>query len=162
PRRAHGRGRGRARGARRCRDRRTIGGGAAGAGGPRDLSARDRGGARGALVRGGRVSPPRAVELLARLRASCIWVAGGLMLDEYIEGDVRRVSPEAPVPVVEVGRTFHRLGGAANVARTAAALGVEVHLAGVIGDDAAGEALLAACTEAGIHTEAIARVAGRG
>lgn len=106
-------------------------------------------------------APARAVDLLRRFRSSCLWVAGDLMLDEYLEGEVLRISPEAPVQVVKVGRAFHRLGGAANVARSAAALGAEVHLAGVVGDDAAGDALLAACKEAGIHTAAIARVPGR-
>ena len=90
-----------------------------------------------------------------------IWVIGDLMLDEYIMGAVDRISPEAPVPVVRVGATEHRLGGAANVARQAAALGAHVTLVGVIGVDAAGDDLLRLCNDAGINTHAIARRADR-
>ena len=69
------------------------------------------------------------------------------MLDRYWFGEVSRISPEAPVPVVKVERTDERLGGAANVARNAAALGAKVELLSVVGDDEAGtvlERLLAA------------------
>lgn len=63
------------------------------------------------------------------------------MLDRYWFGEVSRISPEAPVPVVKVGRTEERLGGAANVARNIAALGAQVSLLSVIGDDEAGTKL---------------------
>src|SRR5580704_10294712 len=86
-----------------------------------------------------------------------IWVVGDLMLDEYILGAVERISPEAPVPVVRVGATEHRLGGAANVARQVAALGAHVTLAGVVGVDGAGDDLLRLGGDAGIDTRAIAR-----
>ena len=75
---------------------------------------------------------------LDRYSSLKIWVVGDLMLDEYVMGAVDRVSPEAPVPVVRVRETEHRLGGAANVARQVAALGAKVSLAGTIGTDAAG------------------------
>ena len=61
------------------------------------------------------------------------WVAGDIMLDEYVIGDVGRISPEAPVPVVHVRERLSRLGGATNVARQIAALGSRVSLCGVIG-----------------------------
>ncbi len=63
------------------------------------------------------------------------------MLDRYWFGEVSRISPEAPVPVVKISRSEERLGGAANVARNVAALGAKVKLLSVIGDDEAGASL---------------------
>ncbi len=68
--------------------------------------------------------------LLDRLADARVLVVGDLMLDEYIWGDVRRISPEAPVPVVEVRGRTHVAGGAGNTASGVAALGGRVHLAG--------------------------------
>lgn len=68
-------------------------------------------------------------------------VVGDLMLDRYYSGDTRRVSPEAPVQVVDVGKVEARPGGAANVAVNAAALGAQVELIGFVGDDARAETL---------------------
>ena len=73
------------------------------------------------------------------------------MIDRYWFGDVHRVSPEAPVPVVSVSRSEDRLGGAANVARNAASLGAQVTLVGVAGCDEAGTTLGRLVTEAGIR-----------
>lgn len=73
------------------------------------------------------------------VKASRVLVVGDVMLDRYWFGDVDRISPEAPVPVVKMGRTEDRLGGAANVARNIAALGAQASLLGVIGVDEAGE-----------------------
>ncbi|HRL20979.1 MAG TPA: D-glycero-beta-D-manno-heptose-7-phosphate kinase [Alcaligenes sp.] len=73
------------------------------------------------------------------VQASRVLVVGDVMLDRYWFGDVDRISPEAPVPVVKMGRTEDRLGGAANVARNIAALGAQASLLGVIGVDEAGE-----------------------
>ena len=70
-----------------------------------------------------------------------VLVAGDVMLDRYWFGEVNRISPEAPVPVVKVERTDERLGGAANVARNAAALGAKVDLLAVVGEDEGGTAL---------------------
>ena len=67
-----------------------------------------------------------------------ILVVGDVMLDRYWFGEVSRISPEAPVAVVKVGRTEERLGGAANVARNVVALGAKANLLSVIGDDEAG------------------------
>ena len=61
----------------------------------------------------------------ARIAAARVLVVGDVMLDRYWFGDVNRISPEAPVPVVHVQRQEDRLGGAANVARNAAALGAQ-------------------------------------
>ena len=65
-------------------------------------------------------------------------VVGDVMLDRYWFGDTNRISPEAPVPVVQVGKIDERLGGAANVARNVAALGAKTTILGLIGDDEAG------------------------
>jgi len=70
-----------------------------------------------------------------------ILVVGDVMLDRYWFGDVSRISPEAPVPVVKIERVEERPGGAANVARNCAALGAKVALLSVVGTDEAGQAL---------------------
>jgi rfaE bifunctional protein kinase chain/domain len=83
-----------------------------------------------------------------QIRQARILVVGDMMLDRYWFGDVERISPEAPVPVVQIKRSDERLGGAANVARNSAALGAQVGMLGVVGDDEPGrtiESLLAAC-----------------
>ncbi len=68
-------------------------------------------------------------------------IVGDVMLDRYWFGDVVRISPEAPVPVVKIERSEERPGGAANVARNAAALGAQVALLALVGDDEAGTSL---------------------
>ncbi len=96
------------------------------------------------------LSRARAARLLEAMRGRRVLVVGDLMLDEFIWGRVARISPEAPVPVVEVtGQSFH-LGGAGNVAANLRALGGEVVLAGVVGADAAGERVQASLRAAGI------------
>jgi D-beta-D-heptose 7-phosphate kinase/D-beta-D-heptose 1-phosphate adenosyltransferase len=99
--------------------------------------------------------------LLERFRELRIVVIGDVMLDEYFLGSVERASPEAPVPVVKMGAESRGLGGAANVASVAAALGSAVELMGVVGDDAAGDRFLAECERAGIDATNVARVADR-
>jgi len=84
-------------------------------------------------------------------------VLGDLMLDEYLWGDVHRISPEAPVPVVRVKRESVRAGGAGNVAANIATLGGLPLLHGVVGDDGAATRLLAALAEYGIATAGIHR-----
>ena len=76
-----------------------------------------------------------------RVARTRILVAGDVMLDRYWFGDVDRISPEAPVPVVRIARTEERPGGAANVARNAAALGAATTLLAVTGADEAGTTL---------------------
>lgn len=66
-------------------------------------------------------------------------VVGDVMLDRYWFGEVNRISPEAPVPIVRIDHREERLGGAANVARNAAALGIQTSLLGVVGEDEAGD-----------------------
>ncbi|WP_296751782.1 D-glycero-beta-D-manno-heptose-7-phosphate kinase [Thiobacillus sp.] len=75
------------------------------------------------------------------IRRGRILVVGDVMLDRYWFGDVSRISPEAPVPVVHVTRNEDRVGGAGNVARNAAALGARVTLLSVVGRDEAGQSL---------------------
>jgi len=79
------------------------------------------------------------VTMREALRGARVLVVGDVMLDRYWFGDVERISPEAPVPVVCVARTDDRLGGAANVARNVAALGATTSLIGVIGADEPGD-----------------------
>ena len=74
-------------------------------------------------------------ELKSRLRAARVLVVGDAMLDRYLFGEVERISPEAPVPVVRVTREEDRLGGAANVALNVRALGPAVTLITVVGED---------------------------
>ncbi|HUP93694.1 MAG TPA: PfkB family carbohydrate kinase, partial [Burkholderiales bacterium] len=76
-----------------------------------------------------------------RLRKPRVLVVGDVMLDRYWFGEVARISPEAPVPVVKIDREEERPGGAANVARNAAALDADVILLSVIGADEAGTTL---------------------
>ena len=79
-------------------------------------------------------------------------VVGDVMLDRYWFGEVNRISPEAPVPVVRVERREERLGGAANVARNAVALGAQAGLLGVVGQDEAGDVVNRLLTESGIDS----------
>jgi len=78
-------------------------------------------------------------------------VVGDVMLDRYWFGDVERISPEAPVPVVRIARTEERPGGAANVARNAVALGAAATLLSVIGDDEPGATLERLLVEERVH-----------
>jgi D-beta-D-heptose 7-phosphate kinase/D-beta-D-heptose 1-phosphate adenosyltransferase len=84
-------------------------------------------------------------------------VLGDCMIDRYLWGRVERISPEAPVPVVEVDRESTALGGAANVAVNLRALGAEAVLVGVAGDDADGERLIDACRERGVDASGVVR-----
>lgn len=81
-----------------------------------------------------------------------ILIAGDVMLDRYWFGEVNRISPEAPVPIVRVERREERLGGAANVALNAVALGVNAGLMGIIGDDEAGNSIENLLKKAGISS----------
>ena len=99
--------------------------------------------------------------LLTAMRSKRIIVAGDLMLDEWLWGRVRRISPEAPVPVVEVQSHSYTLGGAGNVASNLAALGADVAVVGVVGRDEAGDRVLSLCKKMGVDTRGITRVARR-
>lgn len=100
-------------------------------------------------------------KIFQRARDLVVWVVGDIMLDEYAEGGVERISPEAPVPVLRVKSLESRLGGAGNVARQVATLGAHVSLAGLIGPDAAGDAVLRLSTASAIDTRAVRRLAAR-
>jgi D-beta-D-heptose 7-phosphate kinase/D-beta-D-heptose 1-phosphate adenosyltransferase len=95
------------------------------------------------------LSNTRAEEILTNARRSHIAVLGDVMLDEFIWGEVTRISPEAPVPVVNIQRESTRLGGAANVLANIAALGATARVVGVVGNDSAAEKLRAALRDQG-------------
>lgn len=97
------------------------------------------------------------VDLLSRFRGCPVLVVGDLMLDEFVWGSVARISPEAPVPVVEVKRRTFVAGGAANTAANIAALGGSPFLAGLVGDDANGERVCALLRDGGVEVGAVVR-----
>jgi rfaE bifunctional protein kinase chain/domain len=97
------------------------------------------------------LAPSRTRALLRAMRGRRVLVLGDVMLDQFLWGKVARISPEAPVPVVEVSSETYHLGGAANVAGNVRALGGEAVVAGVVGDDAAGARVRSALAEAGIE-----------
>ncbi len=97
----------------------------------------------------------RLKELLGNINGKKIAVVGDLMVDRYYWGKVSRVSPEAPVPVVEVESESVRLGGAANVANNIQALGGDPILVGLIGDDHPGEVFLETLKERHLATSGI-------
>jgi D-beta-D-heptose 7-phosphate kinase/D-beta-D-heptose 1-phosphate adenosyltransferase len=102
-------------------------------------------------------TPTQVEALLARMQDVRVLVVGDLMLDEYLWGRVERVSPEAPVQVVDVASTTVALGGAANVARNVTALGGRATLVGLVGKDDAGDALCERLDAAGIGQGGIIR-----
>jgi rfaE bifunctional protein kinase chain/domain len=87
------------------------------------------------------LSQPRAQKLISSFHGANIVVLGDLMLDEFVWGEVTRISPEAPVPVVDIRRESIHLGGAANVLANLITLGATATVIGVVGDDAAAERL---------------------
>ena len=92
--------------------------------------------------------------------STAVLVVGDLMLDRFVWGEVSRISPEAPVPVVEVQKETVLLGGAANVANNIRGLGGGCILGGVIGDDDAGSSLMALAEERDIDTSVVVQDAG--
>ena len=95
--------------------------------------------------------------LVARFSGRRLLVLGDLMIDHYLWGRVERISPEAPVPVVEVQRETSSLGGAGNVAANLAALGAEPVLVGLVGEDVRAQQLLEAFAARQVATHAIVR-----
>lgn len=96
----------------------------------------------------------RAEEIVSQFSQRNIVVLGDVMLDEFIWGDVSRISPEAPVPVVEVRRESTHLGGAANVMANLAAWGAQACVIGVVGRDAAAEKIRASVrNDGGVQTD---------
>lgn len=98
---------------------------------------------------------------ISRLGSVRALVVGDVMLDEYVWGHVSRISPEAPVPVVDVRRRTYVPGGAANAASGIGALGGNVLLGGVVGDDMAAERMRATLAERGIDSGGLLTVPGR-
>ncbi|HIV04084.1 MAG TPA: D-glycero-beta-D-manno-heptose-7-phosphate kinase, partial [Candidatus Spyradosoma merdigallinarum] len=88
--------------------------------------------------------------LLQKIREKRVLVVGDVMLDHYIHGDATRISPEAPVPVVNVMRDRRVAGGAANVALNLRSLGAAVSLCGIFGNDEAGAELEKILSENGV------------
>ncbi len=107
------------------------------------------------------IAVSRATELLARMRGRRVVVIGDVMIDEWIWGDVTRISPEAPVPVVAVHEHTFTLGGAGNVASNLHALGASIALVGSIGDDAEGAKLRAMLGELGVDTAGLVTLGDR-
>ncbi len=97
----------------------------------------------------------RLLKLIKRFGSGRILVIGDIMLDEFVWGKVSRISPEAPVPVVEVTKENIMLGGAANVLKNIHALGGQALLLGVIGSDYNGERLMEILKEGGYSTDGI-------
>ena len=107
------------------------------------------------------ISHERLDHLFGRFATKRIAVLGDLMLDHYVWGKVKRISPEAPVPVVEVESESYRFGGAANVAYNVLTLGAQVIPFGIVGHDEAGERLKTLFREHGIPSDGILTVSGR-
>lgn len=101
------------------------------------------------------IGEKRITELIGNTAGKRIAIVGDVMLDQYIWGSVSRISPEAPVPVVEVNSESVRLGGAANVANNITALGAEPFLIGVIGKDRNGEILSTLMVDAGLSSDGL-------
>ena len=99
--------------------------------------------------------------LIDRFKRLKTLVIGDLMLDHYIWGAVSRISPEAPVPVVQVSRETEMPGGAGNVAANMAALGAQVHVVGLVGEDAAADRLVSLLQRGSIRTESAVRTPER-
>lgn len=99
--------------------------------------------------------------ILEKLDRARIVILGDLIIDQYIWGKVSRISPEAPIPVVEVVRENFSPGGAANVASNLKALGASVEICGVVGDDSHGDMLLGMLQEKGIDTRLVVKAPDR-
>lgn len=121
----------------------------AGAGGASD--GRDR----SFIVLMSQLTRTRVSEILRTFRDAYVLVLGDVMLDEFVWGDVTRISPEAPVPVVDVRRESLHLGGAGNVLANLVALGARGSVVGVVGKDGAGERLQAGLRELGTRDQCL-------
>jgi D-beta-D-heptose 7-phosphate kinase/D-beta-D-heptose 1-phosphate adenosyltransferase len=104
---------------------------------------------------------PQMEHFLRRLAELKILVIGDLMLDEYLWGKTERISPEAPVQIVEVEKEELRLGGAGNVVNNLAALGCKVHVAGIVGDHHDGRTLYGFLQDLNVNCDALYQVEGR-
>jgi rfaE bifunctional protein kinase chain/domain len=107
------------------------------------------------------ISKKRAFAIMERFSRSGVLVVGDVMADHFIWGRVSRISPEAPVPVVEVNRDDFMLGGCANVLNNIFAMGGRVYLAGVVGTDETGKKLMTEFGSRGLDTSGIVVEEGR-
>ncbi|MEM7576151.1 MAG: bifunctional heptose 7-phosphate kinase/heptose 1-phosphate adenyltransferase [Planctomycetota bacterium] len=105
-------------------------------------------------------APPKLLDLLDRWQPRRVLVAGDFMLDRYSFGHVDRLSPDAPVPILEVQSTDDRPGGAANVCRDLVALRCEAIALGIVGSDATGQDLSDAMRDAGIDVSGLVPASG--
>ena len=101
------------------------------------------------------IQTDRLQTLINRFYDTTVLVIGDVMIDEYIRGNVTRISPEAPVPILDVISESQRLGGAANVIHNLHALGGTPFLCSVIGDDTTGKRLKEALQAIGVNTEGL-------
>ena len=101
------------------------------------------------------MSTKQGLEYLSRFSEARVAVVGDVMLDVYLWGQVSRISPEAPVPVVNVERRTSCLGGASNVMRNLRTLGASAYAYGIVGDDEAGTELVANLREFGVCDDGI-------
>jgi D-beta-D-heptose 7-phosphate kinase/D-beta-D-heptose 1-phosphate adenosyltransferase len=113
------------------------------------------------MIAFGAMDSLRLSQIAGRFAEQRILVVGDLMLDEFLWGKVSRISPEAPVPVVDVVSESYYPGGAANVARNVREFAASTALMGIVGADSGGDRLLALLAEGGIDTSAVQRDAAR-
>jgi len=109
----------------------------------------------------GRLDQRRIEKLIASFAQQRLLVMGDVMLDEYLWGEVDRVSPEAPVPVVHVTRESLALGGAGNVVRNIVAMGAECVVCAVVGNDRAGDRVINLLEDLGVDSSGLVRVGDR-
>src|SRR5881392_1031731 len=107
------------------------------------------------------ISRDRLIELLSAGAEQRIAIIGDAMLDVYLRGDVDRISPEAPVPVVRVRDKELALGGAANVAHNVVAIGASCNLVCVVGEDAEGQVIKDMLRELGSNARSLVTVQRR-
>src|SRR5262245_2901622 len=107
------------------------------------------------------IDPVRVRDLVSRLHGVSVLVVGDVMLDRFVVGNVTRISPEAPVPVVKFQSEYTRLGGAANVAHNLAALGGRVGLVGMVGTDAAAARIREQLMAVGVDADGLVADASR-
>jgi D-glycero-beta-D-manno-heptose-7-phosphate kinase len=107
------------------------------------------------------IDEKRFNEIVNRAKNKNVMVIGDLMIDEYLIGNVTRISPEAPVPVIEVNGESLKFGGVANVALNILSLGCKPILVGMIGDDRMGEEFLKLMSEFGMETKGILKSSKR-
>jgi D-beta-D-heptose 7-phosphate kinase/D-beta-D-heptose 1-phosphate adenosyltransferase len=107
------------------------------------------------------VSDRKLLKLIDRLASPRVLIVGDLILDRYVAGDVLRISPEAPIPILAAKASERRLGGAGNVAANLVAMGASVEVLGVVGDDNKGGVLLGLLADIGVVTTGCVQDAAR-